>query len=312
MKSLHYPNILSPGQVAAAGGWNAVFGNEHPLNFEIGIGSGEFLLALAAAHPDENFVGLDLAAPFLRKAAKKAVGTLPNVRFLIHDAKAALYEVFAPESLQAIYVNFPDPWPKKGHERRRHFEPFFTALVEDRLAVGGLLYLATDVQEYAEQAHAALAQSEVLVNAYPAPWRHDRGWQHLHTRYEKKWLEAGKELFYLAYRKERGLRTPRYVVERIPFETLAAPVAPAKAAERLLKRIDAGGHYVVKTLSVKMDGDTLRARILLVDKRTGFKTYLHTRWEPAGEGSAVTLENEGDAVVTDAKRRAFARSMEKL
>ena len=93
---LSLPNILSPGQVAHAGGWNQVFGNEHPLSLEIGIGGGEFLLAQAAAAPEENFVGLDIAGFFLRKAAKKAAKQgLTNVRFLITDAKASLYEVFA-------------------------------------------------------------------------------------------------------------------------------------------------------------------------------------------------------------------------
>jgi tRNA (guanine-N7-)-methyltransferase len=310
---LYYENILSPGRVSAAGGWQAVFGNDHPLNFEIGIGGGEFLLALAAERPGENFVGLDLAAPFLRKAARVATRERrENVRFLIHDAKAALTEIFDRESLAAVYVNFPDPWPKKGHEKRRHFDPFFTSLIEDRLAVGGTLYLATDVAEYAEQAHAALAASEVLVNAYPAPWLNDRRWQHLHTRYEKKWLEAGKELFYLAFRKERALAAPRYPMRLVALAPFEVPVTPAAAAELLRRRIDDEGGFVVKTLSVKPYGDAQLIRLLLVDRATGFKTYLHTRWDAAPAGATVTLENAADAVVTDAKKVALLASLAKL
>ena len=235
-----------------------------------------------------------------------------NVRFLITDAKAALYEVFAHESLQAVYVNFPDPWPKKGHEKRRHFEPMFVALIEDRLAVGGVLYLATDVEEYAEQAYAALRESEVLENAYAKPWLNDRGWQHLHTRYEKKWIEAGKDLYYLAFRKTRALRTPRYGVELISFEPLTVPIEVSAAAERLRKRVDTEGKFVVKTLQVKERAAGAAVKLLLVDRETGFKTYLQTRWETKGESAEVSLEHPDDVVWTEAKRRALVRSLEKL
>lgn len=305
--------MVTPGTVVHAGGWNAVFGNEHPLNLEIGIGRGEFLLALAAAHPDENFIGLDLAGKFLRKAATKALRDgLTNVRFLITDAKAALFELFEHESLSAVYVNFPDPWPKASHEKRRHFEPFFMALLEDRLAVGGLMYLATDVPEYAEKAHEALSGSEILENAYPERWLHDRGWNDMQTRYERKWRDEGKPLFYLAFRKARGLRTARYLLSREAFTPLTVALPVGEAAGKLVGRTEGEPKYVVKVLTMKHAGDLWRGKILLIDRSTGFKDYLHVELAPAGEASELRLTNAQDIVWTDSKNRALRRFFDNL
>lgn len=306
-------NMVTPGSVVHAGGWNAVFGNEHPLNLEIGIGRGEFLLALAAAHPDENFVGLDLAGKFLRKAATKALrDERANVRFLITDAKAALFELFEHESLAAVYVNFPDPWPKASHEKRRHFEPFFMALLEDRLAVGGLMYLATDVEEYAEQAYEALSRSEILENAYPERWLHDRGWSDMQTRYERKWRDEGKPLYYLAFRKSRGLRTARYLLSREEFSPLHVALPLGEAAGKLVMRTESEAKYVVKVLTMKPAGDHWRGKILLIDKSTGFKDYLHVELVAAGDGAELRLTNAGEIVYTDAKHRALRRFFDNL
>jgi tRNA (guanine-N7-)-methyltransferase len=311
---LSYPNILSPGRVVHAGGWNAIFGNEHPLNLEIGIGGGEFLLALAASAPEENFVGLDIAGFFLRKAAKKAAKQgITNVRFLVADAKACLYEIFAHESLQAVYINFPDPWPKKGHEKRRHFDEFFMNLLEDRLTVGGMIYLATDVEEYAEQAYEAISQSELFENAYPQRWLNDRGWPELQTRYERKWTEQGKKLFYLAFRKARGLRTPRYDLGLEPFQPFRlGGVTLPELEERLKGRIYSEGKYLQKVLSAKAGDGALRSKILLVDKSLGFKDYLHGVFRTQGEEVVFDLENPADVVYTESKRRAMARFFDHL
>lgn len=306
-------NLVTPGGVVHAGGWNAVFDNEHPLNLEIGIGRGEFLLALAAAHPDENFVGLDLAGKFLRKAATKAVREgRANLRFLITDAKAALFELFEHESLGAVYVNFPDPWPKASHEKRRHFDMFFMALLEDRLDVGGLVYLATDVPEYAELAYEALSKSEVLENAYPERWLHDRGWNDMQTRYERKWRDEGKPLFYLAFRKARGLRTARYLIAREDYEPLSVPLPLGEAAGKLAGRTESEPKYVVKVLTMKPAGELWHGKILLVDKATGFKDYLHVALAPRGDETELRLTNAQDIVWTDAKNRALRRFLDSL
>jgi tRNA (guanine-N7-)-methyltransferase len=143
-----------------------VFGNPAPCTLEIGFGNGDNLLALAAAHRDENFIGVEVHPPgvghLLRQAA---VAELGNLRVIQHDAVEVLASQIAPASLQSILVLFPDPWHKKRHHKRRLINPEFAALAASRLRVGGTLQLATDWTPYAE------AMLEVLN---PAPGLRNR------------------------------------------------------------------------------------------------------------------------------------------
>ncbi len=312
MATVQLTNVLRKGQVVAAGGWNAVFGNDHPLNLEIGIGGGEFILTLAQRFPRENFVGIDIAGHFLRKAAKKAMREgIGNIRFLTTDAKGLLYETVPHESLQAVYVNFPDPWPKRGHEKRRHFDEKFVRLVEDRLAPEGYLYLATDVEEYAELAYESLSQSEVLANAYSSPWLNERGWQGLETRYEEKWKEMGKTLFYLAFRKARGMKASRYDIAYTNFKPFdLGTLSLEEVRDRMREPVHIDGHYVVKPLGPKLVDGTVRVKVLLVEKGLALRDYLHGVVAPAPDDSTrliFDVENTGDFVYTAAKERVLAR-----
>lgn len=306
-------HVVKPGSVTPDGGWNGVFGNENPLNLEIGVGGGEFLLAMAERNPNENYVGLDISGKYLKKAARKAGRTgLNNVRFLVTEAKACMTELFEHESLSAVYVNFPDPWPKQSHERRRHFDSRFLALLEDRLVVGGYLYLATDVEEYAAQAFESLSTSTILVNGYAKNWLNDRGWQDLQTKYEKRWADEGKTLHYLAFRKNVGTPGERFVVERMPFESLVLADFPLEKVLATTKDAATDGNYLIKFLSAKRNGLDVRARIILIDKTTGARDFLHAIFKSKDNGSMLELENPFDMVYTGAKHRALMRIFETL
>jgi tRNA (guanine-N7-)-methyltransferase len=307
-------NILTPGQVAAAGGWNAVFGNERPLNLEIGVGGGEFFLEMGRRHPDENFVGLDIASRYLRRAARKSQRQgLHHLRFLSTEAKVCLYELFGHETIQNVYVNFPDPWPKKSHERRRLFDERFVGLLEDRLIPGGFIYLGTDVPAYAEQAHQVLSASTILTNNYPTPWLNDRGWTGLQTKYEAKWSEMGKELFYLAFSKTKGLHTHRYEIERTAFQPLhVSGLSLSDAIGKLNGMVRKEGKYVFKTLSVKPAGDTVKSKLLLIDTGMEFKDYLQLLLKSGQDGVTVEVENPMDFVCTESKQRALIRFFDDL
>lgn len=309
-------NIVTPGQVAAVGGWSYLFGNDRPLNLEIGIGGGEFLEALSAGHPDENFVGLDISGVYLRKAARRAErhGSA-NVRFMNTEAKAALYEIFGHETLAAVYVNFPDPWPKKGHSKRRLFDRAFVELLEDRLEPEGLVYLGTDVLAYAEEAYAVLSASALLVNAYSTPWKQERGWNGLETKYERKWREAGKQLYYLAFRKTRGLRTPRYEIAIQPFAPIPLGTRPETTqglVEALQSPAEPIGKYLVKCLMVRPSETGVHAKILLIDKVMGFGDYLHAQITRHQRAWVFDVTNCLDFVYTESKHRALMRYLERV
>jgi tRNA (guanine-N7-)-methyltransferase len=177
-----------------------VFGRRAPLIVEIGFGMGQATAAIAAARPDDNFLGIEVHEPgvgaLLQRIAER---NLSNLRIVRHDAVAVLASMIAPGSLAAVHVYFPDPWPKKRHWKRRLIQPPFVALVASRLAPGGLLHCATDWQPYAEQMLEVLSAEPLLVNTAdgyaPRPaWRPE-------TKFERRGLALGHGVWDLLFRR---------------------------------------------------------------------------------------------------------------
>lgn len=136
-------------QEAAPVDWRAVFGNERPVEMEIGFGKGAFLVSAGAARPETNFLGIEaLRALQLYVATRLAKRKLTNVRLACGDARRFLRERVPPASVSAIHVYFPDPWWKKRHHKRRVWTPAFAADCAGALRRGGRLRVATDVPEY--------------------------------------------------------------------------------------------------------------------------------------------------------------------
>ncbi len=101
------------------GHWHEVFGNDHPIHIEIGMGKGQFITTLAAQNPDINFVGIEkYSSVLLRALEKQEELLLPNLRFLRFDAED-ICDIFAENEVARIYLNFSDPWPKDRHAKRR-------------------------------------------------------------------------------------------------------------------------------------------------------------------------------------------------
>lgn len=123
------------------------FGALRPLHVEIGCGKGNFACAMAAAHPEVNFLAIervtDVACLALEKAMASAADRPDNLRFLIGDARN-LASYFAPHTVERLYLNFSDPWPKSGYHKRRLTWRGFLALYRDLLIPGGTLQFKTD------------------------------------------------------------------------------------------------------------------------------------------------------------------------
>ncbi|TLW93310.1 tRNA (guanosine(46)-N7)-methyltransferase TrmB [Saccharomonospora piscinae] len=130
----------------------AWFGRTAPVVLEIGSGMGEATSQLAAAAPEVNYVAVEVYEAGLGQLMLRAeqLGA-QNLRLLHGDAVVLLTQHIAPESLSAVRVFFPDPWPKKRHHKRRLIQPEFVSLLASRLAPGATLHLATDWEDYAEQ-----------------------------------------------------------------------------------------------------------------------------------------------------------------
>jgi len=190
-------------------GWPALFAGDValregrlPMVLEIGFGRGEFLIELARNAADVAHVGVELSAKRVHKQARRlAKDLLRNVRLVHGRGEDALAELFGSGSLEAVWINFSDPWPKKRHHRRRLVQAPLVAAIADRLAPGGVLHVATDDVPYAEHIDAVLAAEPRLANAFaPARWRAEVPGR-MQTAYEREWRAEGRPLHFWAYRK---------------------------------------------------------------------------------------------------------------
>ena len=123
------------------GKWCSLFGNSNPIEIEIGMGKGQFLLNMAKAHPDINYIGIERYSSVLLRAVERLDSEefqdLHNIRFVCMDARD-VGEVFAPGEISRIYLNFSDPWPKARHARRRLTSREFLSRYEQVLPSGAI------------------------------------------------------------------------------------------------------------------------------------------------------------------------------
>ncbi|MEK6749382.1 MAG: tRNA (guanosine(46)-N7)-methyltransferase TrmB [Pseudomonadota bacterium] len=179
-----------------------LFGRAAPLHIEIGFGKGDSLLALAQAHPEYNVLGIEVYRPGAAHCMTEAARLgLHNLRVAIEDAKEMLDNKIPDGSISALYVFFPDPWPKTRHHKRRLINPEFAALVARKLQVGGLWRLATDWAHYAEQILEVLNAESALINANPEHGYVPRPDARPLTRFEQRGQRLGHAVFDLAYRR---------------------------------------------------------------------------------------------------------------
>ena len=126
------------------GRWAEVFGNNHPLRLEVGMGKGQFIMELARQNPEINYIGIEMYSSVLIRALQKmAEEELQNLKFLRIDART-LPECFAKDEVDRIYLNFSDPWPKDRHAKRRLTSRQFLARYNEILKPDGVIEFKTD------------------------------------------------------------------------------------------------------------------------------------------------------------------------
>ncbi len=181
--------------------WPDVFGRAAPLLIEIGFGGGSFLIDLAQRQPVANVVGVERAHHSITDTERRVIKcALRNVRLIRMDAVAMLAYLCEPASIDTLYINFPDPFPKKAHTHRRLLNPFTLALIATRLKTGALLSIATDVPAYAESIAHDLANTAGLINRHPTAWLTALADRHT-TRYERKAQELGDTNHYFEWER---------------------------------------------------------------------------------------------------------------
>lgn len=179
---------------------DAEFGRPAPKLLEIGFGMGETTAIVAAAHPENDYLGIEVHRPgvgsVLRLIAERG---LENVRVIQHDAVEVLQDMIRPASLDGVHIFFPDPWPKLRHHKRRLIQPPFVALLSERLRAGGYLHVATDWAHYAGQVLAVLGAESRLANTArgyaPRP-----DYRPL-TKFEERGLRLGHDVYDIVFRR---------------------------------------------------------------------------------------------------------------
>lgn len=184
--------------------WPALFGNENPVELEVGSGKGLFLANAASARPEHNFLGIELAKKYARRAAERvAVRGLKNVRVLPGDAKLFLARYVPPASLRAVHVYFPDPWWKKRHKKRRVFGEPLVCDIERGLEPDGDLHVVTDVEEYFGVICELMGEHpRFRERVLPEPKTPEHDLDYL-TNFERKYRLEGRPIYRKHYRLER-------------------------------------------------------------------------------------------------------------
>ena len=179
------------------GRWKDVFENDHPIDLEIGMGKGRFLFELASLHPERNYVGVEKYSSVLLRAIEKreAAAELSNLYFLRMEAEY-LPEVFGPEEISTIYLNFSDPWPKDRHANRRLPSHVFLQRYEKFLKKDGRLEFKTDNQDLFSFALEEAKLAGWRIQAFTRDLHHDpvlcAG--NIMTEYEEKFSSAGNPI----------------------------------------------------------------------------------------------------------------------
>ena len=176
------------------------FGRSAPKILEIGFGMGETTAEIAAKHPENDYLGIEVHTPGVGSLLKRIAELgLDNVRVIQHDAVEVLTHMITLSTFDGMHIFFPDPWPKKRHHKRRLIQPAFVALLVERMKPGAYLHVATDWQEYAEQVLAVFSAEPRLRNTAEsyAP-RPDYRPQ---TKFESRGLRLGHGVWDIVFRK---------------------------------------------------------------------------------------------------------------
>ncbi|MBI3560989.1 MAG: tRNA (guanosine(46)-N7)-methyltransferase TrmB [Gammaproteobacteria bacterium] len=194
----HYTIPCTGGQLDL----DKVFARQAPRILEIGFGNGAALYEMARQQPDHDFLGVEVHSPGIANVFVNArrLG-LTNLRVICADIHTVLQQMIPAESFEAVWIFFPDPWPKQRHHKRRLIQPVFIELVVNKLCRGGILHLATDWQDYASQMLKVIASQPRLVNrAGPEQYSARPRYRPL-TKYELRGVRQGHVVRDLIFEK---------------------------------------------------------------------------------------------------------------
>jgi tRNA (guanine-N7-)-methyltransferase len=184
-------------------GWKNFFGNDHPLKVEIGCGKDDSLIKRATLEPEINFIGIEndagIAYRFERKVRRSKI---TNLRIVLFDAHFVLKNLLDRESVRVFFLQFPDPWPKRRHARRRVLSLEFVQEIWERLVPQGEFFIATDVLEMAQWALELIGENRGFLNCAGEKMFESQKPFSIFTLYEQKFMDQGLPIYYLRFKKQ--------------------------------------------------------------------------------------------------------------
>jgi tRNA (guanine-N7-)-methyltransferase len=192
-----YPNYVIAEPTSHKGQWSQVFGNEHPLFIEVGTGKGRFITEMAKAHPDINFIGIEVFKSVIVSALDLLIeAELPNLKLLNADA-LNLRDYFAKGEVDRVYLNFSDPWPKTRHAKRRLTYKSFLSIYEDILPNQGEIHFKTDNQGLFESSLLSISEYNMRLTFVSLDLHNSSFEGNIMTEYEEKFSNKGNRIYRL-------------------------------------------------------------------------------------------------------------------
>lgn len=181
-----------------------IFGRFAPLTLEIGFGNGQALLELARLHPEQDFIGVEVYKVGIAQLLEGIKQHhLTNVRIYYADAVEVVENCIPDASLHALHLFFPDPWPKARHHKRRLVQAHFIDLVREKFIPGGIIHMATDWQDYAQQMLQVMQAAQGWENTAGSNCFAPRPATRVITKYEARGQRLGHEAWDIIFRKTR-------------------------------------------------------------------------------------------------------------
>ena len=278
---------------------------EH-TELEIGFGNGEFTVQYANAHPEIFLYGLEISQSCVLKCARRAEG-LKNLRLINTDARYMLRELFVDESFAKIIMQFPCPWPGNGNAHRRVTAKDFADGLAAVLKLDGIFEMVTDDEDYANEVKRVLGNHEAL-KCESFEINIDRP---ITTKYERKWLKQGKNIYTLKFRKTKIFTVTRRVSREMHIKINRNITSEDLESLRNITGKKDHNKTFWKFGKTFTDGRIFLLETLTSDDEFEQKFYIHIAPHD-DEGFLLRLDKTADAFLTPAVRSALNDAASKL
>ena len=193
-----HPDVLLAEPEKMNNGWHALFGNDNPIHIEVGTGMGQFIIGMALANPNVNYIGIEHFDNVIVSALEKAIeaGKPSNLR-LFRANGMDLLNIFHKGEIDRVYLNFSDPWPKTRHEKRRLTHESFLKLYESVLVQGGEIHFKTDNRHLFEYSLVSMSAYGMLLKDVSLDLHAEMPEDNIMTEYEEKFSAKGQPIYRL-------------------------------------------------------------------------------------------------------------------